>query len=150
MQNDGDNEIAIVKHEIFKTFHFLEKEYFYFPNSNEEVSSLFDNSVKVEYINKIRRREIAIRYTKGKFNGDVKFTFSVSIIRTPYVSFEDFFSLDIYLQSIGKHFSTGFVTNFNFHELQTILQKLANSLKEHAEKIIDGSIWLETYYPRKD
>jgi len=61
---------------------------------------------------------------------------------------EDFFSLNNYLESIDKGFSTSLVNDFNKIEAENILTRMAIELKEYALEIIEGREWLSNYYPR--
>ena len=140
--------MEIVTKMIVTTFNFLEKEYFYTPSYKVGDSALFIDSLHVEYVNEVKSREIIIGYTKSDLNNEIRYTFSVSITRTPYTKVEDFFSLDNYLQSKASDFSTSLVNNFDEAEAQKILIEIVFALKEHALNIIDGKVWLDKYYPR--
>lgn len=142
--------MEVAKNIILKVFHFLEEQYYYTPACKVEDDSTFIESLDVEYINEIKRRKIRISYTKTRVYNEIKYTFSGSITRIPYVGVEDFFSLSNYLQSIDKDFSTSLVNDFNEVEAGKILAQIAAALKEYTLGIIDGKVWLDTYYPRKD
>lgn len=146
----NNHRIEIVKNLILKTFHFLEDQYFYTPVYKAEDDSMFMESLEIEYVNENKQRKVAISYTKGNLHKEIRYTFTLSITRIPYINPEDFFSLDNYLKSKGRFFSTSLVTDFNETEAENILKQIAASLKEHALYIIDGKEWLATYYPRKD
>ena len=150
MDQRNSSKIEIIKETILKAFNFLEEEYFYRYESRVEVSDTFIESLEVEYTSEIRRRNIIISYTKGKVNDEIKYTFNASITRIPYVGSEDFFSLSNYLQSIGKDFNTSLINKLDEVKAKTIIKRIADVIKEHALDIIEGSVWLETYYPRKD
>ncbi|MEQ1797990.1 MAG: hypothetical protein ABL872_08555, partial [Lacibacter sp.] len=79
-----------------------------------------------------------------------KYTFNVSIIRLPYLSIEDYFSLNVFMQKKGQDINTTFDKELTEAETFIVTTKLSESLQEHAQKIIDGSQWLCNYYPRKD
>lgn len=140
---------SIIKPLIIKAFRFLENEY-YVPEFQIEESSVFIEMVKVQYVNKILRREINIGFTQGRVFEQIVFTFNVSISRIPYSGIEDFYSLSNYLQSLEKDFETNIYGAFDFDSAEEILNKLADSLKTYAWDIVNGNIWLEKYYPRKD
>jgi len=89
---------SIIKPLIIKAFRFLENEY-YVPEFQIEESSVFIEMVKVQYVNKILRREINIGFTQGRVFEQIVFTFNVSISRIPYSGIEDFYSLSNYLMN---------------------------------------------------
>ena len=135
---------------ILKAFFFLEEQYFYTHIFKKNEDNTFIEYLVMDYINEIKRRTITISYTKAKVYDEISYTFTVTITRTPYSNVEDIFSLSNYLQAKGKDFSTSIVNDFNEQEAKEILKKLALSLKENALEIIEGNLWLETYYTRKD
>jgi len=135
---------------ILQAFYFLESQYFYTHVYYEKEDITFIESLDVEYVNEIRRRKIRISYTNANVYNESKYTFSMSITRIPYSGVEDFFSLSNYLQSKGRDFSTSIVNYFNEQEAEKILKKLAKSTIENTLPIVEGNLWLESYYPRKD
>ncbi|HET9056049.1 MAG TPA: hypothetical protein VFN30_04290 [Chitinophagaceae bacterium] len=145
-----NHRIEIVKNIILQVFSFLEEQYLYTPKCKVEGDDIFIESFEVEYVHETKRRKIAVSYTKSQVYSEIKYTFSVSITRIPYSGVEDFFSLSNYLQSNGKDFSSSLINDFSEAEAEMILRKIAAALKEHVLEIIDGTEWLETYYPRKD
>ena len=150
MDQRNSSKIEIIKKEILEVFNFLEEEYYYKPEFKVEESEVFIESLEVEYTNEIRRRNIIISYTKGKVYNEIKYTFGASITRIPDAGNEDFFSLSNYLESIGKDFDTSLVDTFDEVKARKIIKRIADVLKEYVSDIIEGRIWLETYYPRKD
>jgi len=128
----------------------LEDQYFYTPVYKKEDDNIFMESLEIEYINEIKQRKVAISYTKGNLHKEIRYTFTLSITRIPYKNPEDFFSLDNYLKSKGRFFSTSIVNDFNETEIENILNRIAVSLKEQLLSIITGNEWLTSYYPRKD
>jgi|KBSMisStandDraft_5_1062788.scaffolds.fasta_scaffold1517300_1 hypothetical protein len=150
MVKRNESKIECAKEIILNSFYFLEDKYYYAPVFRIEESNIFIESLDVEYTNEIRRRKINISFTKGKLGDNTKYTFTVSITRTPYTGVEDFFSMSNYLQSLGKDFNTSIINDFDKSEADIIVKKIAEALKEHASKIIEGAIWLETFYPRRD
>lgn len=148
----GQNNISndIVMKLILKEFSFLEEDYLYSYCFSKDTSQAFLENLNVEYSNEVKRRKIRIGYTKINVSGEIKFTFSLSITRIPYSGVNDFFSLSNYLQSMNKDFSTSVTNDFNEFKAEEILVRISNALKDYAIDIIDGSNWLETFYPRKD
>ena len=146
----NNHKIEIVRNLILKTFRFLEDQYFYTPVYKKEDDNIFMESLEIEYINEIKQRKVAISYTKGNLHKEIRYTFTLSITRIPYKNPEDFFSLDNYLKSKGRFFSTSIVNDFNETEIENILNRIAVSLKEQLLSIITGNEWLTSYYPRKD
>jgi hypothetical protein len=144
------NNMEVVKNIIEKVFYFLEEEYLYSSVYNAEEDSTFIESLNVEYVNELKRRKVRIGYTKANVYNDIKYTFSCSISRIPYINVEDFFSLSNYLQSIDRDFPTSLVDDFSEVKAENILAQIAAALKEYAGDIIDGKEWSETYYSRKD
>ncbi len=145
-----DNSMIISKNLILNEFNFLEREYYFTPHCRDIQDATFIEKTQLEYINEVRRRNVRVSCVKGKVINDVIYTFTASITRIPYVGNEDYFSLNNYLESIGKDFDTSLTNEFNEKVAEEILKKIAAALKEHALKIIEGSVWLETYYPRRD
>lgn len=145
-----NNKIEVVKNLILQAFYFLENEYYYTPIYKVEYDNLFLESLDVDYVNETKKRKITISYTKSKNDNEIKYTFSGSITRIPYLSVEDFFSFVNYLQSTGNNFSTSLINDFNENQAENILLHIAKLLKELTPKIITGEEWLENYYPRKD
>ena len=135
---------------ILETFSFLEEQYSYTHASKEKADNTFIEFLEINYTNEVRHRKITVIYTKVKAYDEIGFTFSVTITRIPYSSIADFFSLSNYLQSNGEDFSTTMVNDFNVQEAKRILKKLALSIKENALEIIEGNLWLDAYYTRKD
>jgi hypothetical protein len=99
----NQSELSIAKKLIIKEFSFLEEQGFE-RFSKIRRSNVFINSLDVEYRNLDRQRKICISYTKGKVFEEIKYSFTLSIYRIPYVDVEDFFSLPAYLTSIDKVF----------------------------------------------
>lgn len=150
MAQKNDSKIELVKQTIHKVFYFLEEEFYYVPLVKVVESAIFIESIEVEYINELIRRSIDISYTKSKSSGELKYTFTASISRLPYTGVEDFFSLSTYLKSKGKDFPISLVNHFDGTEAELILDRIAAALKENTLEIITGTLWLETFYPKKD
>jgi len=144
------SKIKTVNRLILNEFTFLESIYGYKPESNSKSDSLFIESLEVTYTNTIKKRSVRISYFMGLAYDELKFTFNASIYRMPYSDSEDFFSLNNYLGSINKNYSTSLINHFDKNEAVIILRKIANSLKDHASQILNGEVWLRNYYPRKD
>jgi hypothetical protein len=149
MEINSIERVNTLKKSILNTFSFLERDYLYSPEISETSSNVFDESLDIEYVNKAKRRTVTVSYTR-KVDEEVKHTFSVSIVRSPYTNVEDFFSLSNYLNSIGKDFDTKMLDDFNIVSAEVILEKIAGALKYYCDQIIEGELWLENYYPRKD
>lgn len=135
---------------ILKTFDFLEKDFLYVPSWRIEESNVFIEWLSVNYQNETKSRELQVSYFKGKSEEVIDITFTASITRMPYVGFEDFFSLSVYLNSIGADFNTTIGGDFDEQAARNILQQISTALRKYAMKIIDGKVWLEDYYPRRD
>jgi hypothetical protein len=146
----NNTDIDIAKQLILKVFFFLEKEYSYTPIPKHTEDPFFDKSLDVEYVNEVRRRNISVSYTKTNMNGETRHSFTLSIVRIPYTGYEDYFSLDNYLSSIGKNIQSGVMDIFSSERAESAITFLADAAKEYISSIIEGSVWLETYYPKKD
>lgn len=149
-QELNDHKVEIVKSLILKNFSFLAEEYFYTSVCKAEEDEIFIESFDIEYTSQLKLREISISYTKAQVYNEIRYTFSASIVRVPYKGVEDFFSLNNYLESRGKDFSTIIINDFNEREAERILLQIADALKKYALGIIEGREWLDKYYPRKD
>jgi len=145
-----NHRMETTKDLILQVFCFLEEQYSYTHIFQEKMDDTFIEYLQVTYINEVKHREVTISYTSGKVYDEIRYTFTITITRTPYSDLEDFFSLSEYLQSKGKDFSTNIVKDFNEQEAEKILEKLAVSIKENALEIIEGNQWSGEYYPRKD
>lgn len=143
-------EMEIAKELVLKIFRFLEKDYLYTPQFEIKGSAVFLEYASIEYINKSKKRSIDISYTKGEVYGEIKYTFSLGVVRTPYIASGDMISLSNYLDSKNQNFNTSITAKFNSQEAENILKEMARVLRSELSNVIDGSVWYETYYPRKD
>ncbi|MBU0763608.1 MAG: DUF1016 family protein [Bacteroidetes bacterium] len=144
------NRIEIVKEAILKIFFFLEKDYYYSSTYKIEDSNIFNESLDIEYIGQIKRRKVVISYTMRIIPEGYKCTFGMSITRLPYSGYSDFFSMENYLQSIGKDFSTTLIFNDEVKDVKKVLEQMKEALIENVLEVIKGNIWFENYYPKKD
>ncbi len=152
MENNlkANNNIEEIKNLILKSFKFLTDQYLYAPYPKMKDDPTFIEYFYVDYVEEIKRRNIRITYTKGKVYDEIRYTFSCTITRIPYSGVEDIFSLDNYLESKGKSLDSSLINNFNTDEAEKKLKQLAFDLNMYAKQIINGSEWLEKYYPRKN
>lgn len=148
-QQTNPNEAAIARELILTTFSFLETQYHYIPAFKQQSSPLFIDSFGIQYINESRQRELSIRYTKGNFDQELRYILTASIIRIPYLSVKDFFSLDSYLEATGKDFPKNMINEFSAAIAEDILQQMATILKTEALGLIEGKEWWEKYYPKR-
>lgn len=139
----------LAKTMILDAFNFLEAKYQYKPQIEFNKSNFFIEDLDVKYVSIARKREVKISYTSGNSSGQLKYTFGVAIIRSPYREIEDFFSLSVYLNSIGNVLKSS-LTKFEDHEVKEVLKAMGNTLQHDVHSVIKGDIWLDKYYPRKD
>jgi hypothetical protein len=144
------SNINSVRELILNAFSFLENQYGYKANCTPRDDDSCIESFEVQYLNENKQRKVRISYVNDEINSEIKYIFSASITRLPYKGVEDFFSLNQYLSSNGKSFPTDIVGVFDITEAESILQKIANILNRHLSTILDGSKWLDHYYPRWD
>ena len=142
------SKIEFAKHLIIKTFSFLYAEgYVYnlkYPNDETVIGT-----IDIEYTNEQIKRGISISYSHRKLDGDVIYGFNLSIVRSPYKDVtEDYFSMFIYLASLGKDFETRMVNHFDEIEAEKIVLQIAEALKTYAWDIVKGEKWLEGFYAR--
>lgn len=141
------DRIEICKKLILKNFFFLVDKG-YEPTYKLHSSEGFIEYFEFEYINNKKERKVSIVYSKSKVYEEMKYTFSATITRIPYIdATKDFFSLRLYLDSLGLDFITSIVNHFDEAEADSILQKIEQAMKLYAGEIIDGSEWKEGYYP---
>jgi hypothetical protein len=151
MENQkNDIQLRMVEKIIEERFNFLEKDFGYVPKLIVQTEPPFIEQIKIEYSNEIKKRNIIIGCSKGNVFNEVKYTFTVSIIRLPYSSIEDYFSLNVFLNSVGLNFETSLDNIFTQENASIIVAKLSDTLRDYAIEIIDGVQWLDNYYPRKD
>lgn len=150
VKNSSYNVLDTVKSLILKKFYFLESDFNYSHTIRKNQESVFLEGLDVEYNNALSSRTLNVSYTKGEVYGQIKFTFSISIVKNPYTGVNDFFSLSNYLQFLKEDFNTSINDEFDEKEAEVIIDRLIIQLKKYALKIIDGSEWLKEYYPRKD
>ncbi|MCD6018561.1 MAG: hypothetical protein K0S53_1682 [Bacteroidetes bacterium] len=143
-------EMELAQELLLKTFSFLENDYLYVPKFCVIDSAVFLEYGKLEYTNEIKKRIIDISYTKGSIDGEIKYTFSLSIVRNPYSSLGDMIALNNFLASKNSDFDTRIYGEFEIHKVESILRKIADVLYTDLEDVIDGNVWYETYYPKKD
>jgi hypothetical protein len=150
MAHQENSKAEEIKKMIINAFKFLEDQYLYIPTFKKDSAEIFLMSLEVEYINEIKKRKVAISYTKSNMDNEIRHTFTAAIIRIPYNNVDDFFSLDNYLKAKKNNFSTTIKNFYSKQEVEKILANIARALKENASPIIEGTEWLSTYYPRKD
>ena len=145
----GNNPISVAKQIILEAFSFLREEG-YSVETKIMKDTFFSENFESTFINETIGREISISYTKGSVEkgGNLKYTFSLSITRLPYDGVKDFFSLFVYLSSLGRDFDTNIVNHFDENEARLIVEKIANALKTYLWDVVKGEKWLEGFYPR--
>lgn len=133
---------------ILDVFSFLEKEGYIAEAKNIDDDSFIDK-LQVKFVNDTIKREITVSYTKGIVEKEIRYTFSLSIVRLPFDwAVIDFISMHVYLFSIGKDFDTRMINHFDESEAHVIVEKIAMALKTSLWEVVKGEIWLEGYYPR--
>lgn len=141
------DKIAIAKRLITKEFAFLE-EAGYEKKSEIVNDETFIAYMLVTYTNNQKKRKVSIGYSENKVYDDIKYSFGISVSRIPYLDVEDFFGLDVFLDSINANFSTSMVNHFDEAEADGIVKKLNGALKYYAGDIISGKEWLDNYWAR--
>ena len=121
------SKIEFSKNLIIKTFSFLYAEgYVYnlkYPNDETVIET-----IDIVYINEQIKREITISYSHRKLDAEVIYGFNLSIVRSPYKdATEDYFSIFIYLASLGYDFETRMVNHFDEIEAEKIVLQIAKA-----------------------
>lgn len=141
--------IDIAKELIISNFSFLNEDGYVcsFEIRDDET---FIGLLNVFYTNSSKQRRITISYSKCRVYDEVKYGFSISIVKmgSTFDFSTDFFALNIYLDALGLYHSANSVNKFDVLEANMILQKLSSDLKMHASEIISGEDWKEGYYPK--
>lgn len=141
------SEAQIAKDLIIEEFKFLEK-LGYSVSIRYPVDDTFLEYIKVEYDNQKKSRTVIISYTKCKVFADINRSFQLTIIKLPYDDPRtDFFSQDIFLESIGSKLSSTMVNEFSKEEAGRIVREISKSLRTHSFEIINGDTWKGGYYP---
>jgi hypothetical protein len=145
--NEESNELRVAKSLIAEHFSFLKMhEYLLKPEIIK--SSVFDEYLEVKYVSEKCKREVTIIYNKGE-DENTTYGFSTSIVRLPYKTpWKDYFSVDVYLNSIGLNFETTIENEFDEREAEAIVKKLAEFTQDKALKLVKGLDWIEGYYPQ--
>ena len=147
---DQKNEIDFrskINDLISKHFSFLLQEG-YVVETVIEPSKVFILWISVKYTNEQIKREVSINYMEGKVNKEVKYSFTVTITRLPYVSvYEDFFSLNEYLSENGLKMESVF-SDFDEKVFAKTLEQLAEAVKNYAHKLVSGKEWITGYYSK--
>lgn len=142
-----NNHCKLADSIIRETFHFLEQEGFTVI-SKEIDDDIFKESFVVSFMNEKVKREIRINFQMNDYGKDILYGFNAFVIRLPYDTVNDFFSLSIYLSSIGKAFDQNMINHFDKEEAKVIVQKIAISLKTYLWDVVKGENWLKGYYPQ--
>ncbi len=143
-----ERQIEGIKDVIINSFSFLEKEFAFSLEVDEIADSIFEEEIIIRYTNEILRRKISVTTTLG-INDDVK-TYSIGlvIVRLPYTGIRDLFVLSDFVKSKGESISVNFTFEFDLNKVKQEIEALAKALINHAEEIVKGNLWLETFYPR--
>jgi hypothetical protein len=143
-----DAKLKVLDECVRRTFYSLEIDFQYIPSIQIRNSSVLIEWITWEYVCENRNRTVTIGYSTSEVNDELCSAFGVTITRLPYKSFSDFFSLDIYLNSIGKDISTNVTNDFTIDEAEWILKELFKALNKEALSIISGEVWMDEFYPR--
>lgn len=139
-------ELRYVKKSVSDKFKFLEKNGYRF-HSEVKHNNFFIENLEVKYVNEIKKREISVRYTKSNFDA-IKYTLSLSIVRTPYISVKDFFSYNEFCRLTGKDLNGTIENLFDEGKADAIIVKFKKFLQTNSAIFIEGAEWVEGYYPK--
>ena len=143
-----NKEVETSKNLILKCFSFL-KDQGYAVKVEGNDSELFLESLNVVFTNEIKKRKIIISFTKSKFDEEIRFTFSATVVRIPYNDpYEDFFSLSAYGNETGNKFNRAIINRFEESEAESIVMKISEFLQKNASVFVDGTAWEKGYYPK--
>jgi len=142
------NRAKIVNDLVASVFSFLEREGYTYASDLED-SEVFSVYLNCKFVNTEKKRKVTIAYTERSLDNVTKYTFSLTITRIPYSDpTQDFFSLDVYLDSHGVNFPTTLVNYFDESQAKDILEKLAGVLSGELFAMVVGEAWMKGYYPK--
>src|ERR1700755_394294 len=125
MDQENKTEIQLISMLIDEKFHFLSTDFGYKAQIFADEDSMFERNVSVQYRNSVFNREITVSYGEICLDKVPNHLFSFSIIRLPYQTIKDFFSLQVYLEAIGQARETSFTGRFSISSCETILSEIA-------------------------
>ncbi len=139
-----DQKVIFAKEVITNTFSFMEN-MGYSMNCEIRESKVLNDWLNVTYINIEKNRKVCITYSEVLINNKISHSFGLSIIRKYGFDDENFFSLGVYLKSLGAPINSVF-EEFNKQQVEKILAELAYALKTYAGRIINGEEWVNGMY----
>jgi hypothetical protein len=134
---------------IVKYFKFLEDEYQYVRSDEVSSSEMFPLFLTVIYRNETRRRDVHICFSVIDVPIRVGYSFSTSISTIPRNLIGDSFSLRRFLEMNGVNISDR-MDNFDQKEADFIVWRMSRVVQLNISPVIEGKVWLDRYYVRKD
>jgi hypothetical protein len=142
----GSKELEYVKKAVSEKFKFLEGDGYLF-HSETKQSEFFIDELETTYVNEAKKRKVSVSYTKSNSEG-IRYTFTLSVTRTPYKGVNDFFSHSEFCRLTGADFNGTIEHSFDEGRAEYIIEKLKEFIQKNAAIFIEGIDWVEGYYPK--
>jgi hypothetical protein len=134
---------------IAKYFKFLEDEYQYVRSDEVSSGEMFLVVLAIVYISETRDRRVSIRFSAIDVRDGRSYAFGLSICTIAEVPGRDHFYLRTFLEMNGVNISDR-MDNFNQEDADFIVWRMSRIVQLNILPVIEGTLWLDKYYVRKD